>query len=282
MLSPISSAKDFTSILSLDRNVRAGVLAALREVYDGRWERNVGVDGGRTLTWEGRITLVAAVTTAWDEAHGAVAAMGDRFVLVRTHSDDAETGRQAIRNIGKETQMRTELAEAVRGLIADIDPSCVTKLTKCETDDILAVANLTTMIRTGIIADYHGDVLDAHAREAPTRFAKQLVQIARGALAIGLPRDNAQRLAMRCAHDSAPPIRLSILLDILNHAPSGATISEIADRINKPRTTVKRQLEALQVLGLLRSWEKGARYYAPGSRWDTPGLELLGRCRPEM
>ena len=42
--------KDVTSILSSDRNSRAEVLAALREVYDGRWSRNVGTDGGKTLT----------------------------------------------------------------------------------------------------------------------------------------------------------------------------------------------------------------------------------------
>jgi hypothetical protein len=52
------------SILSADRNVRNGVLAALREIYDGRWQRNVGVDGGRTLTWTGRLTVVGACTSA--------------------------------------------------------------------------------------------------------------------------------------------------------------------------------------------------------------------------
>ena len=40
--------KDVTSILSADRNTRGSVLAAIREVYDGRWERNVGTDGGQT------------------------------------------------------------------------------------------------------------------------------------------------------------------------------------------------------------------------------------------
>lgn len=44
--------KDFTTILSMDRNVRAEVMAALREVYDGRYQRNVGTDGGKTLTWK--------------------------------------------------------------------------------------------------------------------------------------------------------------------------------------------------------------------------------------
>jgi hypothetical protein len=39
--------KDVTSILSIDRNMRATILAALREIHDGQWVRNVGSDGGR-------------------------------------------------------------------------------------------------------------------------------------------------------------------------------------------------------------------------------------------
>jgi hypothetical protein len=74
------------TILSTSRDARATVLAALREVYDGRWSRNVGTDGGRTLGWKGRIVVVGAVTTAWDRAHDVTAAMGDRFVLVRMDS----------------------------------------------------------------------------------------------------------------------------------------------------------------------------------------------------
>ena len=46
--------KDFGSILSMHREARGAVLAALREIYDGSWTRLVGVDGGRRLHWEGR------------------------------------------------------------------------------------------------------------------------------------------------------------------------------------------------------------------------------------
>jgi hypothetical protein len=42
--------KDVTSILSMERNLRATVLAAMREIYDGYWERNLGTDGGH---WPG-------------------------------------------------------------------------------------------------------------------------------------------------------------------------------------------------------------------------------------
>jgi hypothetical protein len=84
------------------------VLAAVREIHDGRWVRNVGTDGGRSLKWTGRIVVVAAVTSAWDAAHGVIAQMGDRFVLVRA---DSRTAR------GEEERMRKELAQAIGGLI---------------------------------------------------------------------------------------------------------------------------------------------------------------------
>jgi hypothetical protein len=50
--------KDLTSPLSMDGKVRGLVFAALREIHDGRWERNVGYMGGRTLPWAGRIVIV--------------------------------------------------------------------------------------------------------------------------------------------------------------------------------------------------------------------------------
>ena len=46
--------KDVTSILSMDRNTRQAVLAAIREIHDGHWVRYLGTDGGKTLEWSGR------------------------------------------------------------------------------------------------------------------------------------------------------------------------------------------------------------------------------------
>ena len=60
--------KDVTSILSMNNDTRAKVLSALREIYDGRWYREVGSEGGHTLEWRGRLVVIGAVTTAWDTA----------------------------------------------------------------------------------------------------------------------------------------------------------------------------------------------------------------------
>jgi hypothetical protein len=86
----ILAVKDFTSILSMHREARAQVLAALREIYDGHWTRNVGTDGGQTLSWKGRIVVIGACTTAWDQAHAVISAMGDRFVLIRSSTTLAD------------------------------------------------------------------------------------------------------------------------------------------------------------------------------------------------
>ncbi len=259
--------KDVTSILSMSPNLRAEVLAALREVYDGSWSRNVGTDGGRTLPWVGRIAVVGAVTTAWDRARDVIAAMGDRFVIVRMDSHDGRqaAGRRAIGNTGHEERMRSELAAAAAGVLAGM-ATTAEDLTEAETDRLLAAADVVTLARTGVDYDYRGDVIDAHAPEMPTRFAKQLAQVVRGAVAIGADRASALRLAIRVARDSLPPLRLAILDDVAAH-PATPT-RDVRTRLGKPRATVDRQLQALNMLGVLDVNEEETEWAGrPATLW---------------
>jgi len=242
--------KDFTSILSADRNVRGQVMSAIREIYDGRFVRNIGVDGGQTLIWEGRIIVVGACTSAWDSAHSAISLMGDRFVVIRIDStrERRNSGLRAIRNTGDEIKMRSEMAAAVGGLIAHASLN-ETRITDDENEHLVDAADITTLARTAVEFDHKGDVSMAHAPEMPTRFAKQLAQVIRGGVAIGLPRKAGMRLAIRCARDSIPPLRLELLLDVVNSRNTRAR--DIRNRVKKPWRTVKRQLDALVMLGAL-------------------------------
>jgi hypothetical protein len=274
--------KDVTSILSMNGERRLEVLSALRDVYDGRWDRSMGVDGGKVLHWSGRIVIVGAVTTKWDQAHSVIAAMGDRFVLLRMDSNNKKTrlsaGRKALGNTGSEIQMRAELAEAAGGVIAGMNPVGI-ELTEDESERLLEAADLVTRARTAVEYDSRGDVVDAHAVEMPTRFAKQLQQVMRGAVAIGVPRDEAFKLAIRCARDSVPPLRMSIIDDLSENPHS--TSSDVRKRLNKPRATIDRQLQALHMLEVVDcdelpySDEKMRWYYslAEGVDPDTLNLE---------
>ena len=248
--------KDFTSIISGDRKARTQILAALREIHDGKWNRNVGADGGQTILWEGRIIVVCACTTAWDTAYSVVAQMGPRFITIRS---SARVGREAagqrsIRNTGKENIIRSKITQVVTALINDarLDDDDA-ELSEDEENKLVAAADIVTLARTGVETDYRGDVVDAHEPEMPTRFVKQLVLIFRGALSIGIERKAAMALALRCAHDSIPPIRLSVLEDLAadDNVLDNCRITDIAKRLGKPWTTVKRTLEALWVLKLV-------------------------------
>jgi hypothetical protein len=270
--------KDFTSILSSDRNVRAGVLAALREVHDGRWERNVGSDGGRTLLWEGRIAIIGAVTTAWDAAHAVVSTMGDRFVLIRSDSTTGRTeaGMQAIRNTGREKEMRADLERVVGALIREVRAEAVGPLSEDEIERLIRVANVATLARTAVERDFKGDVIDAHAPEAPTRFSKQLSMMVRGGWAIGMEREAAMRLGARCARDSIPPLRLAVLRELARRP--GLKATEVAQNITKPVRTVRRELEALHVLGLLRGAGRPT-WYSLSDAIDRTTLHAMTSCQ---
>jgi hypothetical protein len=172
-------------------------------------------------------------------------------------------GRRAIRNTGDEETMRAQLAAVVGGVLAGVSSHQAISLTDDERERILAAADVVTLCRTGVDYDYRGDVIDAHAPEMPTRLAKQLAQVLRGAVAIGMDRVVGLRLALRCARDSMPPLRLAILDDVA--ANPGARTTEVRRRLNKPRNTIDRQLQALHMLGVLtvEEAEDGRR----GSTW---------------
>lgn len=258
----VLAVKDFTSILSINRDARTGIIAGLREIHDGSWVRTVGSDGGKTLKWAGRIVVIGACTTAWDQAHSVIAAMGDRFVLVRSdsHKGRMAAGLRAIRNTGNEAKMRAELADAVAGVIANVSPDEIEaySLADDELNSILRAADLVTLARTGVETDYRGDIIDAHAPEVPTRFAKQLTQIMRGALALGMPRRGALRLAIRCAADSMPQLRLAVLRDVALNPDT--RVLDVRRRLQRPRATINRALAALHILGLLTCREEEQDY----------------------
>jgi hypothetical protein len=183
-----------------------------------------------------------------------VSVMGDRFVLVRLRTGDHRraAGLQAMGNVGDEVAMRQQLAEVTGKLLAGAEAYVSAEpepgLTDAEMGQLLGLADIVTRARTPVERDYQGNPAFAHALEMPTRFAKQLVQIARGGLLLGLDRDTAMRLAARCCHDTMPPLRRTVLADVAGNPDSFTP--DVADRVQIPKTTVDRTLQELQLLGL--------------------------------
>lgn len=258
----ILALKDFTSILAMNRDQRAQLLAALREIFDGSWTRHVGADGGRALAWSGKLGLIAGCTAAIDSYHGVMSVMGERFILYRLPTlDPAKQAKRALSNTGQVGVMRKELAVVVRRLFSGLDISKgLPPLDEGETAKLVALASLVASARSAVERNPYGGreidlVLDT---EAPARLAQTLRRIFAGMLAIGLDRATAWPLVAKTGLDCIPKIRRAVL-NVLLATPDWMSTKAIATKVQHPTTTTRRSLEDLSAHGVVdrRRPEKG-------------------------
>jgi DNA-binding transcriptional ArsR family regulator len=249
--------KDFGSVLSMNRDARAAVLAALREVYDGSWTRHVGTDGGRTLAWSGKVGLVAGCTPTIDRHHAVMGAMGERFVLFRLPEVDAsEQARYALAHAGHERQMRSELGDAVVSLF-DVAPSEPRSLAAAERERLVSLAVLVVRARSAVERDgYSREVELIPEAEAPTRLAVVLERLLAGMDVIGVDRAVAWNVAARAALDSIPALRRSVMEELARQ-PERVETSSVAEALGYPTPTTRRALEDLTAHGVASRFKQG-------------------------
>lgn len=250
--------KDFTSILEMDRTARGQVLAALREVYDGRWDREVGAEGGQTLTWQGKCGFLAGCTTAIDKAHSVMNDMGPRSLFVRLPPADlGKIGASALDHMGRETTMRAELAEATAGLLAHLTgtPHDVTPARTA----LIGLASLVSQARSPVHRDWSGEIELVGDAEAPTRIIKQLGQLWRACGVLGLGQPESWEVVRRCALDSIPKLRGAVIR-YLDGQSSPVDTTNVRIGVAHPKRTVLRALEDLTAHGVVDRESQGQGY----------------------
>jgi hypothetical protein len=270
--------KDFGSVLSMNRDARAAVLAALREVYDGAWTRHVGVDGARTLSWKGRVGFVGGCTPTIDRHHAVMGAMGERFTLYRLPDVDPDVqAREALRHSGRERTMRAELAQAARAVLTDLNQP--RDRDDRETDQLIALATLVVKARSAVERDgYSREIELVPGSEAPTRLVVVLDRLLAGLDAIGCDRAEAFRVVTKAALDGIPALRLAVLTTL--EAEDDLGTNTIAEAVRHPAQTTRRALEDLVAHALVECERQGE---GKAHRWklSTFAQDRLGAF-PEM
>lgn len=265
--------KDFTSVIDMQRDPRAEVLAALRECYDGRWDRNIGAEGGRTLTWIGHLGVLAGCTTAIDAAHAVVATMGTRFVFVRLEGDGggrddasegpaADVAYSALEHVGQESPMRAELRAVVRGLLSHL-PGAPYPIDAVR-DALAALGTYVARARSPVDRDVQGEIRLVLDPEAPTRIVKMLAQLWQAAGRLGLARSEAWAMVRRVGLDSIPKLR-RLVLDVLARQITPPNTTAIAEAVEHPTRTTRRALEDLTAHRVIRRLAGGE---GKADRWE--------------
>jgi hypothetical protein len=255
--------KDFGSILSMRPEAKAEILAALREVYDGQWTRRLGTDGGRVLSWTGKLGLLFAATNVLDAHHSVIGSMGDRFLICRLVPDDAKQFGRALAHVGAKTgQMRKELAEAVASLLAGRKTEA-RPIADDEVEQINKTIRLVVRLRGPIERDrYSREVEAIYGAEGTARLGLALERLLAGLDTLGVERAMALKIIKAVALDSAPQLRrhayelLCRAKDLVGDFQSLST-SEVAEGLRLPTVTVRRVLEDLDAYGLVKRIRQG-------------------------
>jgi hypothetical protein len=265
---------DLSPLLDMsNKGKREDLYSLLRRAYDGRVVREFN-GPPVPLVWEGRLTVLGAVTPIIDNFASHSDALGPRWLYFRLPSmttQDAKAASRASRHVQGQAAHR----EAVRDLSsAVIPPAAIAarEVTPDEAmDDLLDnAARVATLGRTAVERESWGsrDILNVPQAEEPMRLARQLDLLTRGLTGLGLPREEVERMTLKAALDSMPVARRRVVAVL--GTGEVVTTAEVARSTGMDRRVAKRALEDLAAIGLCEV--KGQRRSGESDRWAlVPG-----------
>ncbi len=245
--SGIISLPDFSTILGMHESRRDDLFSQMRRIYDGSLTREFGKSEDlEERSWEGRITIMAAVTPDVWHYHKMFTALGDRFLR---NCWKRVGGVGAMRAATKQDRRVTEaLRTSVHRLMLPYyqdGPSLMPVFPDEMLDRIGNLSELVCIARTHVHRDKDGIDCDPEP-ESNTRLPQGLCQIARGWTALmgeTKVREEGFQMVYRTAMSCIPPARRFVLENILNG-------KGVYDGSMSP-TGVTRAVEELQALNLV-------------------------------
>jgi len=254
--------KDFTSILRMDHDSRDKAIGALGEIYDGRWNRPVGADGGRNLQWEGRMSVLAGCTPVIDDFASVMVPMGSRFMFFRFDLVNGwAQADKALESAGVMAAARESIQYSVQELFrSTMIPKRSIAVKGENRKRLISLANFTIRCRAHVTRDYRNhEIISVSEPEAPGRFVTAIQQLYQGMTVVGVLEEEAWRVTCRVAMDSMPALRLRVIQALSTsgkHVPTYET-NELAHSLQYPATPVRRCLEDLEALRIIEKDASG-------------------------
>ena len=246
--------KDWTNILSQNKDARNEIMGQLREIYDGQMKKPFG--NGKIAEWKGKIGLIAGTTPAIDIAQQMHTTLGERFIHYRLKTPGRkETAQRALSNSENAEFMRTSLRNAFYAFFKGVEiPAEIPKVSDEVQTEIIKVANFTTMARSGVIREFtfKKEIMFVPSIEMPTRIVQQLNSLAVSFIIVNkgefIPED--MKIIYKIALDSIPQTNRMVIMEMARS--NERTTTEIATSLGYPTGPIRLYLENLAMLGVCR------------------------------
>lgn len=284
----ILSYKDFTSMVSKQREARAELFKQLREIYDGQYNKKTGT--GDNIEWKGKIGAIAGATEVIYEYQQDFSTMGDRFVMYSMVLPDRRKVLDFIMDdsrVNADRQaMRQELQDATNSYMEMMLQEMQEEDVNIHPDlkeDLKDVADFCTQVRSGVVVDERRPniVNFAPSAEMPMRMMNQLTNICRSFIIMrktearitgkqyeqkdgyDIITDDEAKLIYKIAFDSIP-IKRRMALKALTKYGLGATTKGLATSINYQTPVVNAWLSQLNAMKICKREQKGGNQ---GDKW---------------
>lgn len=252
--------KDFTTLLTQYREARAEIFAQLREIYDGKFSKAFGT--GETVSWTGKVGMIAGVTPVIDKYSSVNTMLGERFLHYRVGEEDPfNVACRAYSEVMAEGNHRQEFHDSVKGFLARFDGDLNLKIGEPEAmmDRIGCLAILTAHARSAVYRNRYDRCVEVMPQpEGPARLTKQLKLLAL-ALAVVREQDEIDKgiyeVVKKVARDTIPRLRLKVLEALwslhVDEEEKKHRTKEIGLEASIPTVTAKLALEDLHLLRLV-------------------------------
>lgn len=273
--------KDFTSILSKDKETKKTLMAQLREIFDGEFTKRTGT--GDDPTWKGKVGAIAGATEAIYRHLEDMSAMGDRFVMYNVKQPNREElAARVLENahdmIDFREHMKACVVTFINRVLETLDDEEI-HLSKETKRELFEIANFATLVRSAVMTDFKSGLIDfVPAPEMPTRVTQQLYTMASALIAIekvapvskqapahkGELNDFQKRILYKTAFDSIPRTRRDALRPLAEYK-QGITSAGFAAYIGLPTASATKYLAQLNALGIVTRVKEGGKH---GDKWS--------------
>lgn len=253
--SGILAFKDFTTFMSKRPEEQAEIASQLREIYDGKFVKDTGK--GVTISWQGKITVIAAATPALERAWASRRDLGERFLQVRiSRKDGIQQSEFAQRQRGKEEFISSTMRRLAKAFFQANPPitNPPPQLSPNQMTRVAAMAELVSHCRGAVIRHpITNAICDLPQIENSGRMSKSLASMISNHAALFRRREVTEEdmdIGKRVALNTVPATRALII----DHIPLIGSMG--TDRLQQltglPDSTISFITGDLEALGVLR------------------------------
>lgn len=254
--------KDFTTILSKDKEAQKNIIGQMRKIYDGDFVKKFG--NGVEFGWKGKVSILAGVTSKVHTTMYQLADMGERFLMYNFEQPDREEqGMVATANLNTADKVK-EMKEAFGAFVDSLEiPDKVPVIAEDVRRSFVQLAEFATRARSSVERNEFSrekEIRMVHFAEMPGRFATQLLVLAAGLMIVNSQpelMETDKQLLYKISLDSIPNIRRLCLQALTQYAE--VETSSLAVKLKYPPATLRLSLQDLAALKVIDYTKSGNR-----------------------